>query len=282
MQKDPILTLARKAAEIRRLALTTVRSANSGHLGGSLSLADILAVLYFNKLNIKPEDPAWEERDRFVLSKGHCTPALYSTLALRGYFPVERLDTFRHIDSDLSGHAEMRGVPGVDMSAGSLGQGLSAAVGMALSGRTYHKNYRVYCAMGDGEIQEGQIWEAAMAAGHYKLDHLTAVVDNNNLQIDGTVEQVLSPYPIDEKFKAFGWNTICVDGHDIVGLLNAFEEAANHTGNPSVIVAKTVKGKGVSFMENDVKWHGSTPTPQQFEEAIAEIDTLIQELEGTE
>lgn len=266
--------LALTAANIRRKALEAIEAAHSGHVGGSFSAADILAVLYFEKMHIDPADPKNPDRDRFVLSKGHCTPTMYATLALRGYFPVEDLKTFRHVDSYLSGHVEMTKVPGVDMSAGSLGQGLSAAIGMALTGKVDKKDYRVYAVLGDGEIQEGQIWEAAMAAGNYGLDNLTVFVDNNNLQIDGTVEEVMSPYPIEDKFKAFKWNVITIDGHDYAKIAEAVDEAAAVKGQPTVIVAKTVKGKGVSFMENNVKFHGSTPTEEQFKQAYSEIDAL--------
>ena len=272
--------LEMKSALIRKNALKAIQSASSGHIGGSLSVADILSVLYFAKMKIDPSNPDDENRDRFVLSKGHCTPALYATLALRGFFPLEDLKTFRHIDSNLSGHAEMNHIPGVDMSAGSLGQGFSAAVGIALSGKIYEKNYRVYTVVGDGEIQEGQIWEAAMAAGNYKLDNLTAFVDNNNLQIDGTIEEVMSPYPIDEKFKAFKWHVITIDGHDIGQILSALDEAEKTIGMPTMIVAKTIKGKGVSFMENNVKWHGNTPSKEEFIVAFQELDNMIERLDA--
>ena len=239
----------------------------------------ILTVLYWEKMNINPEQPKDPDRDRFVLSKGHCTPTMYATLALRGFFPVEDLKTFRNVDSYLSGHVEMTKVPGVDMSAGSLGQGLSAAIGMALCGKVDKKDYRVYAALGDGEIQEGQIWEAAMAAGNYGLDNLTVFVDNNNLQIDGTIEEVMSPYPIEDKFKAFKWNVLTIDGHDYAQIADAIDKAKETKGAPTVIVAKTVKGKGVSFMENNVKFHGSTPTPEQFEQAFKELDAQAASLE---
>lgn len=271
--------LAQIGMKIREKALEAIQAPNSGHVGGSFSVADILAVLYFEKMNIDPSCPKAEERDRFVLSKGHCSPPMYAALALRGYFPVERLQTFRNVEGDLSGHVEMTKVPGVDMSAGSLGQGLSAAVGMAMVGKMYNKAYKVYAVVGDGEIQEGQIWEAAMSAGHYKLDNLTVFVDNNNLQIDGTVEEVMSPYPIDEKFKAFGWNVITVDGHNVDEIAEAVDAAAKYKGKPTVVVAKTIKGKGVSFMENNVNWHGKTPTPDQYEQAFAEIRSQIKALE---
>lgn len=279
MEEKRLNELKLTAANIRRLALGAIEAANSGHAGGSFSIADILAVLYFDKMKIDPALPKDAGRDRFVLSKGHCTPAMYATLALRGYFPLEDLKTFRNIDSYLSGHVEMTKVPGVDMSAGSLGQGLSAAVGMALAGKVDHGDYRIYAVLGDGEIQEGQVWEAAMAAGNYKLDNLTVFVDNNNLQIDGTLEEVMSPYPIEEKFKAFKWNVITIDGHDCAQIADAIDQAAAVKDMPTMIVAKTVKGKGVSFMENNVKWHGSTPTKEEFKQAAKELDAAIVSLE---
>lgn len=279
MEEKRLNELKLTAANIRRLALGAIEAANSGHVGGSFSIADILAVLYFDKMKIDPALPKDAGRDRFVLSKGHCTPAMYATLALRGYFPLEDLKTFRNIDSYLSGHVEMTKVPGVDMSAGSLGQGLSAAVGMALAGKVDHGDYRIYAVLGDGEIQEGQVWEAAMAAGNYKLDNLTVFVDNNNLQIDGTLEEVMSPYPIEEKFKAFKWNVITIDGHDCAQIADAIDQAALVKDMPTMIVAKTVKGKGVSFMENNVKWHGSTPTKEEFKQAAKELDAAIVSLE---
>lgn len=279
MEEKRLNELKLTAANIRRLAVGAIEAANSGHAGGSFSIADILAVLYFDKMKIDPALPKDAGRDRFVLSKGHCTPAMYAALALRGYFPLEDLKTFRNIDSYLSGHVEMTKVPGVDMSAGSLGQGLSAAVGMALAGKVDHGDYRIYAVLGDGEIQEGQIWEAAMAAGNYKLDNLTVFVDNNNLQIDGTLEEVMSPYPIEEKFKAFKWNVITIDGHDCAQIADAIDQAAAVKDMPTMIVAKTVKGKGVSFMENNVKWHGSTPTKEEFKQAAKELDAAIVSLE---
>lgn len=279
MEEKRLNELKLTAANIRRLALGAIEAANSGHAGGSFSIADILAVLYFDKMKIDPALPKDAGRDRFVLSKGHCTPAMYAALALRGYFPLEDLKTFRNIDSYLSGHVEMTKVPGVDMSAGSLGQGLSAAVGMALAGKVDHGDYRIYAVLGDGEIQEGQVWEAAMAAGNYKLDNLTVFVDNNNLQIDGTLEEVMSPYPIEEKFKAFKWNVITIDGHDCAQIAGAIDQAALVKDMPTMIVAKTVKGKGVSFMENNVKWHGSTPTKEEFKQAAKELDAAIVSLE---
>ncbi len=279
MEEKRVKELALQAAKIRKTALEAINAAQSGHVGGSFSVADILTVLYFEKMNIDPKDPRNPDRDRFVLSKGHCTPTMYATLALKGYFPVEDLKTFRNVDSYLSGHVEMTKVPGVDMSAGSLGQGLSAAIGMALAGKVDKKDYRVYAALGDGEIQEGQIWEAAMAAGNYGLDNLTVFVDNNNLQIDGTIEEVMSPYPIDEKFRAFKWNVINIDGHDYAQIAQAIDMAEETKGKPTMIVARTVKGKGVSFMENNVKFHGSTPTAEQFEQAFEELDAQIASLE---
>ena len=268
------------AAKARRMGLQMVFDADSGHIGGSFSICELLSVLYFDKMQIDPKNPHDPDRDRFVLSKGHCTPAMYPILAMRGYFPVEELKTFRDIDSDLSGHVEMKHVPGVDMSAGSLGQGFSAAVGMALAARIDKKSYRTYAILGDGEIQEGQIWEAAMAAGHYKLDNLVAIVDNNNIQIDGTIEEIMSPYPIDKKFEAFNFHVITVDGHDVAAIASALDEAASVKGKPTCIIAKTVKGKGVSFMENTNEWHGNTPDQEQFAKAAAELDAAIAGLEG--
>ena len=279
MEEKRVKELALTAAKIRRKALEAIEAAHSGHVGGSFSVADILAVLYFEKMHIDPSDPKNPDRDRFVLSKGHCTPTMYATLALKGYFPESDLKTFRNVDSYLSGHVEMTKVPGVDMSAGSLGQGLSAAIGMALCGKVDKKDYRVFAALGDGEIQEGQVWEAAMAAGNYGLDNLTVFVDNNNLQIDGTIEEVMSPYPIEDKFMAFKWNVLTIDGHDHAQIADAIDKAAEVKGRPTVIVAKTVKGKGVSFMENNVKFHGSTPTEEQFGQAFSEIDAVIASLE---
>ena len=279
MYDQTVMRLAMQAVKIRRKALEAIQAANSGHVGGSLSVIDILTVLYFEKMHIDPKNPKWDNRDRFVLSKGHCTPAMYATLALRGFFPVEDLSSFRNIDSYLSGHVEMRHVPGIDMSAGSLGQGLSAAIGMALSAKVYKKNFRVYSVVGDGEIQEGQIWEAAMAAGNYKLDNLMVFVDNNNLQLDGTLEEVMSPYPIEEKFKAFKWNVMTIDGHNYRQISDAVDLASRTKEVPTIIIAKTIKGKGVSFMENNVKWHGSTPSSEEFAQAFKEIDEAYKKLE---
>ena len=270
-----IKELTKKTVEIRKGIIEAVYQAQSGHPGGSLSIADILTVLYFHEMNIKPEDPNWEDRDRLVLSKGHCSPALYSCLANRGYFPVEDLKTFRKIDSYLQGHPDRNKVPGVDMTTGSLGQGLSAANGMAIAGKMDQKDYRVYCILGDGEIEEGQIWEAAMTSSKYKLDNLCVIVDNNNLQIDGTVEEVMSPYPIDEKFRSFGFEIIKIDGHDIEEIIKAFEVAKNIKDKPTCIIAKTIKGKGISYMENQVGWHGKAPNEEQYKEAITELEKGI-------
>ena len=260
------------AAKLRRSALEMVYRATSGHIGGSLSLCEILSVLYFHEMRIDPARPDWPDRDRFVLSKGHCTPALYSALAMRGYFPEEDQSQFRDIRYHMSGHAEMHHVKGVDMSTGSLGQGISAAVGMALAGKLDQKDYRVYAVLGDGELQEGQVWEAAMAAGNFRLDNLCAVIDNNNIQIDGTIEEIMSPYPIDRKFEDFGWNVLSCDGHNVEELAAAFEEAKCAAGKPTVIIARTIKGKGVSFMENDHNWHGNDPDTKQYLTAAAELD----------
>lgn len=268
------------AAKIRKHAIEGIYSAASGHPGGSLSIADLLALLYFEVMNADPKNPKDENRDRLVLSKGHCAPALYGALAERGYFPPEDIKTLRRIDSYLQGHPDMKGVPGVDMSTGSLGQGISAANGMAIAGKIDKKNYRVYAILGDGELEEGQVWEAAMFAAQYKLDNLTAFVDFNGLQIDGKITEVMSPCPIDEKFRAFGWNVCVVDGHDIDALREAIAAAAKVKGQPSVIIMKTIKGKGVSFMENDASWHGSAPNEEQYKQAMAELDSALAELEG--
>ena len=270
MKKD----LQKKANEVRRGIVTAVHSAKSGHPGGSLSAADILTYLYYEKMNIDPKDPRGADRDRFVLSKGHIAPALYSVLANRGYFPVEDLKTLRHTGSYLQGHPDMKHIPGVDMSSGSLGQGLSAAVGMALAGKLDKKSYRVYAMCGDGEIEEGQIWEASMFAAARKLDNLTVIIDNNNLQIDGTIEEVCSPYPIADKFEAFGFHVICLDGHDFDAIENAFAEAEKTEGKPTAIVAKTTKGKGVSFMENQCGWHGKAPNDEEYAQAMKDLEDL--------
>ena len=263
--------LAKIANQIRIDIIKETNAAGSGHPGGSLSATDILTVLYFDKMNIDPDNPRDPNRDRFVLSKGHIAPGLYATLAERGFFPVEDLLTLRKIDSHLQGHPNMNDTPGVDMSTGSLGQGLSVANGMALAGKLDGKDYYVYVIMGDGEIQEGQIWEAAMSAGHYHLDNLIAFVDHNGLQIDGKNEDVMNVNPIGDKFAAFGWNVIAIDGHDLEAISNAVDAAKAQTGKPTVIVAETTKGKGVSFMENQVGWHGTAPNAEQAAQALAEL-----------
>ena len=263
--------LEKKANEVRQSIVTALHSAKSGHPGGSLSAADIMTYLYFEEMNVDPKNPKMADRDRFVLSKGHVAPALYSVLAHKGYFPVEDLVTLRHTGSYLQGHPDMKHIPGVDMSAGSLGQGLSCAVGMAQAGKMDDKDYQVYAMCGDGEIQEGQIWEAAMWAGAHHLDNLTVIVDNNNLQIDGTVEEVCSPYPIDKKFEAFNFHVININGNDMEEIRNAFAEAKKVIGMPVAIIAKTTKGKGVSFMENQVGWHGKAPNDEQYEQAMEEL-----------
>ena len=273
MEKISDITKLREISKnIRKGIIEAVYSGKSGHPGGSLSIADIMTVLYFYEMNINPEKPKDENRDRFVLSKGHCAPALYSTLANRGYFNIEELKTLRHIDSRLQGHPDMKKIPGVDMTTGSLGQGLSAANGMAIAGKLDKKDYRVYCIMGDGEIEEGQVWEAAMASNKYKLDNLCVIVDNNNLQIDGTIEEVMSSYPIDEKFKSFGFQVINIDGHNYQEIIDAFDVTRNIKGKPVCIIAKTVKGKGVSFMENKVEWHGKAPNEEQYMQALKELE----------
>lgn len=266
------LELEKMANEIRKDIVTAVHSAKSGHPGGSLSAADIFTYLYFEEMNVDPANPKWEDRDRFVLSKGHVAPGLYSTLAEKGYFPKEDLKTLRHTGSYLQGHPDMKHIPGIDMSSGSLGQGVSVAVGMAAAGKYDKKDYRVYTLTGDGEIQEGQIWEAAMWAGHRKLDNLVVIVDNNNLQIDGSIEDVCSPYPIDKKFEAFNFHVINIDGNDFDQIRAAFKEARETKGMPTAIIAKTVKGKGVSFMENAAGWHGKAPNDEEYEIAMADLE----------
>lgn len=268
-----------KADQIRKETLKSIKTAGSGHIGGSFSIAELMSVLYFKEMNVDSKNPKMEDRDRFVLSKGHCAPSVYATLALKGFFPVEDLKTLRKIDSNLSGHIEMNNIKGVDMSAGSLGQGLSVAVGMALSAKTFKKDYRTYCILGDGELQEGQVWEAAMSAGSLKIDNLVAIVDNNNLQLDGTLEEIMSPYPIDKKFESFKWHTIVIDGHDIEQIANAFDEARKTKGKPTVIIAETVKGKGSTVFENEVRFHGGSPTEDEYKLAFSEIDSRIQKLE---
>ncbi len=274
------IELKKTANDIRIGIVTAVHSAKAGHPGGSLSAADIMTYLYFEELNINPEDPKKEDRDRFVLSKGHVAPALYSALAHRGFFPVEELKTLRKLGSRLQGHPCMQETPGVDMSSGSLGQGLSAACGMALSAKLQNKAYRVYALLGDGEIQEGQIWEAAMFAGHRKLDNLCVIVDNNGLQIDGKIEDVCSPYPIADKFRAFNFNVIEIDGHDFKQIEDAFKKAKETKGMPTAIIAKTVKGKGVSFMENEASWHGKAPSDDEFAVAIEDLERIGREYVG--
>lgn len=272
------LALKKTANEVRKGIVTAVHSAKSGHPGGSLSAADILTYLYFEEMNIDPKDPKKADRDRMVLSKGHIAPALYSTLAQRGFFPVEDLKTLRHVGSYLQGHPDMKHIPGVDMSSGSLGQGGSAAVGMALAGKLDKADYRVYCLFGDGEIQEGQVWEAAMFAGARKLDNLVFIVDNNGLQIDGNIEDVCSPYPIADKFKAFNFNVVEIDAHDFEQIDAAFKKARETKGMPTAIIAKSVKGKGVSFMENQASWHGSAPNDEQYTQAMADLEKIGESL----
>ena len=272
-----IVELEAKAKKVRQGIIEAVDRGKSGHPGGSLSIADIMTVLYFYEMKIDEKNPKWEERDRLVLSKGHCSPALYSCLANKGYFEKEELQTFRKIESKLQGHPDMNKVPGVDMTSGSLGQGLSVANGMAISAKLDDKNYRVYCILGDGEIEEGQIWEAAMASNKYKLDNLCVIVDNNNLQIDGTIEEVMSSYPIDEKFRSFGFQVINIDGHDIDEIIKAFDVAKNVKEKPTCIIAKTTKGKGISFMQNQVGWHGKAPNEEQYKKAMEELGDEIYE-----
>lgn len=268
------------AAKVRIGIIEGVYGAKCGHPGGSLSVCDALTYLYFNRMNIDPKNPAMEDRDRLVLSKGHTAPALYSVLANRGYFPVEDLKTLRHIDSYLQGHPVLGKIPGVDMSTGSLGQGISAACGMALSGRLDNETYRVYAVLGDGELEEGQVWEAAMFASHYQLDNLTAVIDNNGLQIDGKISEVMNPNPIDEKFRAFGWHVIVINGHDFEDIEKAFNEAETVANQPTAIILRTTKGKGVSYMENQVSWHGAAPNEEQYNIAMSELKAKLEELES--
>ena len=270
--KTEIRTLETVAAKGRLLGLDMVYHCASGHLGGSFSAMDILTVLYFEVMNVDPKNPADPDRDRFVLSKGHCTPALYPILAQKGYFPEEDLALFRSVEGHLSGHAEMNHVKGVDMSTGSLGQGISAAVGMALAGKMDKKAYRVYTVLGDGEVEEGQVWEASMLAGFRKLDNLVVIVDNNNLQIDGRIDEVNSPYPIDKKFEAFNFHVINIDGHDFDQIAAAFKEAKETKGMPTAIIAKTIKGKGVSFMEDQAGWHGKAPNDEEYKIAMEDLE----------
>lgn len=269
-----------KACKARMGIIEGVFNAKSGHPGGSLSCVDIITYLYFNQMNVDPKNPKWEDRDRFVLSKGHCAPALYAVLAQKGFFSQDLIKTLRKSDSDLQGHPSMKLTPGIDMSTGSLGQGISVACGMALGAKYQNKSYRVYTVLGDGEIEEGQVWEAAMFASAKGLDNLCAVVDNNNLQIDGTVAEVNSPYPIPEKFKAFGWNVIEICAHSFVEIDAAFKAAAEFKGKPTVIIANSVKGKGVSFMENQCSWHGTAPNAEQYEQAMSELNAALSELEA--
>lgn len=266
------LELMKTANEIRKDIVTAVHSAKAGHPGGSLSAADIFTYLYFCEMNIDPKDPKKADRDRFVLSKGHTAPGLYSALAERGYFPKEDLKTLRHMGSYLQGHPDMKHIPGVDMSSGSLGQGISAAVGMAIAGKLSNADYRVYTLLGDGELQEGQVWEASMLASHRKLDNLVVIVDNNNLQIDGAIDEVNSPYPIDKKFEAFNFHVIKIDGNDFDQIDAAFKEAKSVKGQPTAIIAKTVKGKGVSFMENQAGWHGTAPNDEEYKIAMQDLE----------
>lgn len=272
--------LAIKANEARILGLTMVHDAASGHPGGSMSCMDLVTALYFNVMHVDTQNPQDPDRDRFVMSKGHCSPALYPVLALRGFFPVDELHMFRRIDGHMSGHVEMHHVRGVDMSTGSLGQGVSAAVGMALGGKLNHKDYRVYAVMGDGELDEGQGWEAFMSAAKYKLDNLCVIVDVNGLQIDGATKDVMPLEPLDQKFAAFGFHVITINGHDFDQILSAYQQAAAIKGQPTVILAKTVKGKGISFMENDAGWHGKAPNDEQLAQAVSELKAKIKELEG--
>ena len=278
MENNELKKLQKIAAEIRLGALEGVHAAASGHPGGSLSIAEIVAYLYFKEMNIRPEDPRWADRDRFVLSKGHTAPALYAALALKGFFPRAELAKLRQVESFLQGHPDMKIIPGVDMSTGSLGLGISAACGMALAAKVDKKKYRVYTIVGDGESEEGQVWEAAVFAAHYKLDNLCVILDWNGLQIDGPVTEVMNPTPHDTKFEAFGFHVISVDAHDLEALEKAFEEAKTVKGKPTAIIAKSVKGKGVSYMENQVGWHGSAPKDEQYEQAVAEINAAISEI----
>ncbi len=275
MEKAKLEMLKEKALNIRLGALEGIYSASSGHPGGSLAIADILSYLYFSEMNVNPENPADPDRDRLVLSKGHTAPALYAALAEKGYFDKSLLSTLRKFGSILQGHPDMKHIPGIDMSTGSLGQGFSAANGIALAGKIDKKDYRVYAILGDGESEEGQIWEAAMFGAHYKLDNLCAIVDNNGLQIDGKVTEVMNPTPLDEKFLAFGWNVYTIDGHNFDEIADALEKAKTVKGKPTAIIANCVKGKGVSFMENQVGWHGSAPNKEQYEQAIAELKASV-------
>ena len=279
MDAKRVKELSITATKVRKHAVCGVYNAKSGHPGGSLSVTDILVTLYFEKMNVNPANPSDPDRDRFVLSKGHCAPALYGVLAERGFFKGEEIENLRKLGHFLQGHPDMKSVPGVDMSTGSLGQGVSAANGMALMGKLDNKSYRVYTATGDGELEEGQVWEAAMFAAHYKLDNLTLFVDNNGLQIDGEIEKVMNPMPIGEKYAAFGWHVIEIDGHDFNAISDAIDEAKTVKGKPTCIVCKTVKGKGVSFMENKASWHGVAPKEDEYIAAMAELDEQLKKLE---
>lgn len=280
MNAEKIKALSLHAANVRKMALEAVYSAGAGHPGGSLSAADILTYLYMEEMNVNPDEPKAADRDRFVLSKGHCAPALYGVLAERGFIPKEDIKTFRHADSYLQGHPDMKGVPGVDMSTGSLGQGISAACGMAKAAKLNGKDYRVYTMLGDGECEEGQVWEAAMFAAHYKLNNLIAFLDFNGLQIDGDITKVMNPTPFDKKFEAFGWNVIRINAHDFNLIEAAVKEAKSVEDKPTLILADSIKGKGVSFMENKAEWHGAAPNKEQYEQAISELDAYINEIGG--
>ena len=277
MEQKKLNNLKNIAANIRLGALEGVHAAASGHPGGSLSIADIMAYLYFEEMNVKADEPKWADRDRFVLSKGHTAPALYATLALKGFFPSEELKNLRQVDSFLQGHPDMKGTPGVDMSTGSLGLGISTACGMALAAKVDGKSYRTYTIVGDGESEEGQVWEAAMFAAHYKLDNLVAVIDWNGLQIDGPIAEVMNPTPHDEKFKAFGWHVISIDAHDFEAIDAAFREAKTVKGKPTAIIAKSIKGKGVSYMENKCEWHGQAPKEDLYKVAVADLEAIANE-----
>ena len=272
MTQEKLNLLKKTACEVRKSILTEVHAAKSGHPGGSLSIADLVTYLYREVLRVDPQNPRWEDRDRLVLSKGHTCPALYAMLAEMGYFPKEELTTFRAIGSRLQGHPDMNKAPGVDFSAGSLGQGVSAAAGIALAGKVSAKDYRVYAILGDGELEEGEVWESAMFSAHYKLDNLCYIIDNNNLQIDGRISEVCSPYPIDEKFKAFGFEVFCINGHNFEEMEAAFSKVKAVKGKPCAIIAKTVKGKGVSFMEDQVSWHGTAPNDEQYAQGMKDLE----------
>ena len=278
MDKSKKHEIYERAINIRKEILKLSFEASSGHPGGSLSIADIITVLYFSEMRVNLNSEKDLNRDRFVLSKGHSAPALYAVLKEKGFLSDEDMKNFRQVNGILQGHPDMKHIKGVDMTTGSLGQGISAAVGMAIAGKLDNKEYRVYCALGDGEIEEGQVWEAAMSASHYKLDNLCVIVDNNNLQIDGTIVEVMNSYPIDEKFKAFGFHVINIDGHNIEEIQNAFDEAKKCKGRPTAIIAKTIKGKGVSYMENKVEWHGKAPNKEEYEKALLELDEELSKL----